>query len=155
MALPTLHGVGRIVDDPELRFTPSGKAVVKLRIAFSDRKKDENGTWVDGDKAFLDVSVWDQEAENIAESLSRGLEVSVSGRLKQREYTTRDGEKRTVYELAFATVAPTLKYATAAVKKMQRSGGAGQAQPAPGGADDPWASSGPGRGQADESAPPF
>jgi len=146
--LPTITGTGRLIDDPELRFTPNGKAVAKLRIAFSDRKKNETtGQWEDGDKAFLDASVWNEEAEHIAESLTRGMEVLVSGKLRQREYTTRDGEKRTAYELTFATVAPTLKYATAKLQKMTRSGGDTGARPAQSGGD-PWASQG---GQADRS----
>lgn len=161
MSLPTLTGVGRLTEDPSLRFTPSGKAVVTVRLAFSDRRKNEStGAWEDGDKAFIDASVWGDEAEHIAESLQRGHEVLVSGKFKQREYTTKDGEKRTVYELAFATVAPTLKFATAKLQKMQRSGVSGQPQPAQGGNfDDPWSTSagnGPGRGPAvNQDEPPF
>ncbi len=167
MSLPTLTGVGRLTEDPELRFTPNGKAVAKVRLAFSDRKKDEGGNWVDGDKAFIDASVWGDEAEHIAESLTRGIEVLVSGKFKQREYTTREGEKRTVYELAFATVAPTLKYATAKVSKMQRSGGGAQPSGSSNGGgggtfDDPWATQGaqPSRGFGSQQAhrddePPF
>jgi single-strand DNA-binding protein len=159
MSLPTLTGVGRLTDDPELRYTSSGKAVCKVRLAFSDRKKNEQtGQWEDGDKAYIDASVWGDEAEHVAESLSRGIEVMVSGKFKQREYEAKDGTKRTVYELAFATVAPTLRYATAKVQKMSRSGGAGQSQPAQGGGfDDPWANQGApaGRGPADSDQPPF
>jgi single-strand DNA-binding protein len=159
MSLPTLTGVGRLTDDPELRFTPSGKAVAKVRLAFSDRKKDDAGQWVDGDTAFIDASVWGDEAEHVAESLQRGHEVLVSGKFKQREYVTKDGEKRTVYELAFATVAPTLRYATAKVSKMQRSSGGAQSQPAQGGGfDDPWSTggaNGPSRGQPADDSPPF
>lgn len=160
MSLPILSGTGRLVDDPELRFTPSGKAVAKMRIAFSDRKKTDAGEWVDGDKLFVDVSVWDQEAEHVAESLQRGHEVLVSGKFRQREYTTREGEKRVAYELVFATVAPTLKYATAKVQKMARSGGGQQAQSAQrGGAEDPWstgsAQTGAGKPSEFDDQPPF
>ena len=156
MSLPTLTGVGRLVDDPELRFTPAGKAVAKVRIAFSDRRKNpQTNEWEDGDKCFLDATVWEQEAENLAESLTRGCEVLVSGRLKQRSYETREGEKRTVYELVFASIAPTLKYATATIKKMQRSGG----QSAPGaktqGFDDPWSSTTATSSSTADTEPPF
>lgn len=158
MSLPTISGTGRLTEDPALSFTPSGKAVAKVRLAFSERKKDDAGTWVDGDKAFLDASVWGDEAEHLCESLQRGHEVLVSGKLRQREYTTRDGEKRTVFEIAFATIAPTLKFATAKVQKMARSGGQ-QSQPAQSGpAEDPWSSSaanGPGRSSGQDDSPPF
>ena len=154
MALPTLTGVGRLVDDPELRFTSAGKAVAKVRIAFSDRRKNpQTNEWEDGDKCFLDAAVWEQEAENLAESLGRGCEVLVTGKLKQRSYETRDGERRTVYELAFASIAPTLRYATAKVQKMQRSGGQ-QSRPAQ--ADDQWATTAPaGTGSGFDTEPPF
>jgi len=161
MSLPTLSGIGRLVDDPELRFTPNGKAVVKMRIAFSDRKKDDQGNWSDGDKLFVDASVWNDEAEHIAESLQRGHEVLVSGKFRQREYTTREGEKRVAYELVFATVAPTLKYATAKVNKMQRSSGNGDGRAAQGSSsfEDPWATQGATTGPAQvsdfDSEPPF
>ncbi len=161
MALPTLTGTARLVDDPALSFTPSGKAVAKVRLAFSDRRKNEQtGQWEDGDKCFVDASVWDQEAEHVAESLTRGMEVLVTGKLRQRQYETREGEKRTVFELAFATIAPTLKFATAKVQKMQRASGGGQQAPAQGGNfDDPWANQGaqPARGTSgpQDSEPPF
>jgi len=126
MSLPTLTGVGRLVADPELRFTSSGKAVCRLRVAFSDRKKDQaTGEWRDGDKIFLDVTVWEQEAENIAESLTRGTELVVSGKLRQREFEDREGNKRTSYELVFPVLGPTLKYATAKVTKAGRNGAGG------------------------------
>lgn len=151
MSLPTITGTARLVDDPDLRFTANGKAVAKVRLAFSDRKKNEQtGQWEDGDKIFLEASVWNDEAEHIAESLQRGHEVLVSGKLRQREYQTREGEKRTAFELVFPTIAPTLKWATAKVQKMQRSGSAapsGGARPAQSG-EDPWATQG---GQPDRS----
>jgi single-strand DNA-binding protein len=165
MSLPSITGTARLTDDPELRFTASGKAVAKLRLAFSERKKDDSGNWVDGDNAFLDASVWGDEAEHVAESLQRGMEVLVSGKLRQREYEAKDGTKRTVFELMFVTVAPTLKFATAKVQKMQRSGGQqGQAPRAQQGGnfDDPWSTQGaqPPRGSREQSssfdeAPPF
>jgi len=159
MSLPTLTGVGRLVDDPELRYTGSGKAVARLRIAFSGRRKNpQTQEWEDGDKCFLDATLWEQEAENAAESLTKGVEVLVSGQLKQRTYEDREGNNRTVFELAFASVAPSLRYATAKVQKMQRtSGGSGYAQTAPApGANDPWATSGPAAGPKPGSdEPPF
>lgn len=125
MPLPTITGVGRLVEDPEFRFTGAGKALCKLRLAFSARKKDPNtGQWSDGDKCFLDATAWEQEAENIAESLTKGMEVLVTGQLRQREYE-KDGQRRFAYDLVFATVSPTLKYATAAVTKTARDNGDG------------------------------
>lgn len=155
MSLPILTGVGRLTDDPELRFSPSGKAVVKLRLAFSDRRKNDQGVWEDGDKAYIDASVWGDEAERIAESLQRGHEVLVSGKFKQREYEAKDGSKRVVYELAFATVAPTLKFASVKVAKLERSGGQQQGAAV----DDPWSSAtpanAPGRASNLDDNPPF
>ena len=155
MSLPILTGVGRLTEDPALKFTPAGKAVVTLRLAFSDRRKNDQGVWEDGDKAYIDANVWGDEAERIAESLQRGHEVMVSGKFKQREYEARDGSKRVVYELAFATVAPTLKFATVKVAKLQRSGGARQQESGSGGFDDPWstASPAPGSSVADSEVP--
>lgn len=162
MSLPTLTGTARLTEDPSLKFTSSGKAVCQVRLAFSDRKRDDQGNWSDGDKVFLDASVWGDEAEHLAESLQRGHEVLVSGKLRQREYEARDGSKRTVFELVFATVAPTLKYATAKVQKMSRSGGQSGAQQQGNGGSDPWASQGAqpdrsfgGRQQAADDSPPF
>lgn len=121
MSLPTLTGVGRLVDDPELRFTPQGKAVAKVRLAFSSRKRNDAGEWVDADKYFVDGTVWEQLAENVAESLTKGVEVFVSGRLKQRQYEDNDGNKRTAYDLMVDAIGPTLRYATAKVTKATRS----------------------------------
>jgi single-strand DNA-binding protein len=162
MSLPTLAGVGRLIDDPELRFTPSGAAVCKVRLAFNSRKKDQaTGEWADGDVFFVDGTVWKDEAEHVAESLSRGMEVVVSGRMKTRQYETREGEKRSVQELSIEAIGPSLKYATAKVNKMQRSGGSGgQPQQAQGvGAGDPWstgsAQAGPTKTPDFDSEPPF
>lgn len=140
--------VGNLVDDPELRFTPSGAAVANFRIASTPRTFDkQTNEWKDGDALFLSCSVWRQAAENVAESLVKGMRVVIQGRLKSRQYETREGEKRTVFEIEVEEVGPSLKYATAKVTRTQRSGagysGGQGAQGAQGGAapaDDPWAS---------------
>jgi single-strand DNA-binding protein len=130
--------VGNLVDDPELRFTPSGAAVANFRIASTPRTFDkQTNEWRDGDALFLSCSVWRQAAENVAESLQKGMRVVVQGRLKQRSYETREGEKRTVVELEVDEVGPSLKYATAKVARVQRSGGGGGYGST--GGDDPWA----------------
>jgi single-strand DNA-binding protein len=135
--------VGNLVDDPELRFTPSGAAVANFRIASTPRTFDRQANeWKDGEALFLSCSVWRQAAENVAESLTRGMRVVVQGRLKARSYETREGEKRTVFEIEVEEVGPSLKYATAKVTKATRSGGGGSGYGggAPqGGGDDPWA----------------
>ena len=134
--------VGNLVDDPELRFTPSGAAVANFRIASTPRTFDkQTNEWRDGDALFLSCSVWRQAAENVAESLQKGMRVVVQGRLKQRSYETREGEKRTVVELEVDEVGPSLKYATAKVARVQRSGGGGGYGSSGGstGGDDPWA----------------
>lgn len=157
MSLPTLTGVGRLVDAPELRFTSGGKAVCKVRLAFSSRRKNpQTDQWEDHEKYFVDGTVWDQEAENVAESLDKGMEVLVTGRLKQRQYTDREGANRTAYDLMVDSIAPTLKYAVAKVNKMQRSSGqSGRAQTA-GVPDDPWQTAAPaGKGGYDSDEPPF
>ncbi len=132
--------VGNLVDDPELRFTPSGAAVANFRIASTPRTFDKQANeWKDGDALFLSCAVWRQAAENVAESLTKGMRVVVQGRLKQRSYETREGEKRTVVELDVEEVGPSLKYATAKVARVQRGGGGGGYGSQ--GGDDPWASS--------------
>src|SRR5213595_1723746 len=134
--------VGNLVDDPELRFTPSGAAVANFRIASTPRTFDrQSNEWKDGEALFLSCSVWRQAAENVAESLQKGMRVVVQGQLKQRSYETREGEKRTVVELDVEEVGPSLKYATAKVARVQRSGGGGGYGSQGGGGDDPWASS--------------
>ena len=118
--------VGNLVDDPELRFTPSGAAVANFRIASTPRTFDkQSNEWKDGDALFLSCSVWRQAAENVAESLQRGMRVVVQGRLKSRQYETREGEKRTVFEIEVEEVGPSLKYATAKVTRANRSSGGG------------------------------
>jgi single-strand DNA-binding protein len=118
--------VGNLVDDPELRFTPNGQAVARFRVASTPRFMDkQTNEWKDGESLFLTCNVWRQAAENCAESLQRGMRVIVQGRLKQRSYETREGEKRTVYEVEADEVGPSLKNATAKVNKTQRQGGGG------------------------------
>jgi single-strand DNA-binding protein len=138
--------VGNLVDDPELRFTPSGAAVANFRIASTPRTFDRQANeWKDGEALFLSCSVWRQAAENVAESLQKGMRVVVQGNLRSRQYETREGEKRTVFEIQVDEVGPSLKYATAKVTRTQRSGGSsyggGQQGGGQGGApaNDPWA----------------
>jgi single-strand DNA-binding protein len=138
--------IGNLTDDPELRFTPSGAAVAKFRVASTPRYMDkQTGEWKDGEALFLACNVWRQAAEHVAESLQRGTRVIVSGRLRQRSYETREGEKRTVYELEVDEIGPSLRYATAKVQKMSRSSGGGGGGFGGSGApsDDPWASATP------------
>src|SRR3954469_11129839 len=135
--------VGNLVDDPELRFTPSGTAVAKFRIASTPRFRDQQtGEWKDGESLFLTCNVWRQAAENVAESLQRGMRVIVQGRLKQRSYETKEGEKRTVYEVEADEVGPSLRNASAKVTKTQRGGGGGGLR-APQADNGPWASASP------------
>jgi len=152
--------VGNLTADPELRFTASGAAVANFTVASTPRTFDRaSGEWKDGEALFLRCSIWRQAAENVAESLQRGMRVVVTGRLKQRSFETREGEKRTVIELDVEEVGPSLKYATAKVNRTQRgsSGGGFGADNSGGGSggasEDPWASSGPAGGLTDE--PPF
>jgi len=134
--------VGNLTADPELRFTPSGAAVANFTVASTPRTFDrQSNEWKDGEALFLNCSVWRQAAENAAESLQRGMRVVVQGRLKARSFETREGEKRTVFEIDVDEVGPSLKYATAKVTKTTRSGG-GQGGGGSFGGDDPWASSG-------------
>jgi single-strand DNA-binding protein len=157
----TITVVGNLTDDPELRFTPSGAAVAKFRIASTPRTLDrQSGEWKDGEPLFLACNIWRDAAEHVAESLQRGARVIVQGRLRQRSYETREGEKRTVYELEVDEIGPSLRYATAKVQRMNRSGGGGGGFGASNGGggnrqsggggnggggnfDDPWATSAP------------
>jgi single-strand DNA-binding protein len=170
---------GNLVEDPELRFTPAGQPVARFRVASTPRFRDNaTGEWKDGDSLFLTCNVWRQAAENVAESLTRGMRVIVSGRLRQRSYETKEGEKRTVYEVEVDDVGPSLRNASAKVNRVARSGadgggyggGGGQSQRGSGGQggggrssgggqgnsggaeSDPWASDGPGSYSDD---PPF
>src|SRR5689334_8741008 len=155
----TITVVGNLTDDPELRFTPSGAAVAKFRVASTPRTMDRSSNeWKDGEPLFLSCTVWRQAAENVAESLQRGSRVILQGRLRQRTYETREGEKRTVIELEVDEIGPSLRYATAKVQKMSRSSGGGGGFGASGGgggngngggggfSDDPWASATPAGG---------
>ncbi|ACZ91974.1 MULTISPECIES: single-stranded DNA-binding protein [Streptosporangium] len=139
----TITIVGNLVDDPELRFTPTGQAVARFRIASTPRFLDKTtNEWKDGEGLFLTCNVWRQAAENVAESLQRGMRVIVQGRLRQRSYETKEGEKRTVYEVEVDEVGPSLKNATAKVNKTARQGGGGGGFGG-GPANDPWASAAP------------
>src|SRR6185503_15176980 len=170
----TITVVGNLTDDPELRFTPSGAAVAKFRVASTPRFMDkQTNEWKDGEPLFLTCNVWRQAAEHVAESLQRGARVIVTGRLRQRSYETREGEKRTVIELEVDEIGPSLRYATAKVQKMSRSsgnggfgsgggansGGGGGGGGGGGYADDPWASAAPagggGSGSNFDDEPPF
>jgi single-strand DNA-binding protein len=163
--------VGNLVADPELRFTSTGQPVASFRIASTPRTRDAaSGEWKDGDSLFLTCNVWRQAAENVAESLQRGMRVIVTGRLKQRNYETKEGEKRTVYEVEVDDVGPSLRNASAKVNRVSRGGGeggfsgggnrggnssggyGGQSSSSGGGSknEDPWASD---AGYSDE--PPF
>src|SRR5213080_2317677 len=118
--------IGNLTSDPELRFTPSGAAVANFTVASTPRTFDrQTNEWKDGEALFLRCNIWREAAENVAESLTRGARVIVSGRLKQRSFETREGEKRTVVELEVDEIGPSLKYATAKVARVQRSGGGG------------------------------
>jgi len=150
----TITMIGNLVDDPELRFTPSGAAVAKFRVASTPRYLDKaTNEWKDGESLFLQCQIWRQAAENVAESLTKGMRVILSGRLKQRSYETKEGEKRTVFEVEVDEVGPSLRNATAKVTRAQRaggtggsaSGGFGAAAPAAADSfnDDPWAAASP------------
>jgi single-strand DNA-binding protein len=157
--------VGNLTADPELRFTPSGAAVASFTIASTPRTFDKNtNEWKDGDALFLRCSIWRQAAENVAESLQRGMRVVAQGRLRQRSYETREGEKRTVVEMEVDEVGPSLKYATAKVNRTSRGsssgggfGSSGTSGSEAGPVDDPWGSaptaSSAGGGFSEE--PPF
>ena len=159
----TITVVGNLTADPELRFTQAGAAVASFTVASTPRTFDRaSGEWKDGEALFLRCSIWRQAAENVAESLTRGMRVIVQGRLRQRSFDTKEGEKRTVIEMEVDEVGPSLRYATAKVNKASRGsgggGGFGGGSGAP--ADDPWGSapaaspsSGGGGGFAEE--PPF
>ena len=146
--------IGNLTADPELRFTPTGAAVSNFTVASTPRSFDKNtGEWKDGDPLFLRCSLWRQPAENVAESLTRGSRVIVTGRLQQRSYETKEGEKRTVIELAVDEIGPSLRYATARVNKATRQDAAASRQgTAP--ADDPWGST-PAGGAGYTDEPPF
>ncbi|MGP9760214.1 single-stranded DNA-binding protein [Corynebacterium sp. AOP12-C2-36] len=172
--------VGNLVDDPTLRYTPSGTAVANFRVASTPRRYDsQTNQWVDGEALFLQCNIWRAAAENVANSLNKGERVIVTGRLRQRSFETREGEKRTVFEVEADEVGPSLKYATCLTEKNPRNGGNYGGQPrqqapntghsAPGGQqapqgsfgghhapdDDPWNSAPPAGGFDGGEEPPF
>ena len=164
--------VGNLVADPELRFTPSGQPVATFRVASTPRIRDNaTNEWKDGDSLFLSCNVWRQAAENVAESLQRGMRVIVTGRLRQRNYETKEGDKRTVYEVEVDDVGPSLRNASAKVNRASRGSGeggfgggggnrgGGGAQGSSGGGssrnEDPWASDGGSGGGGYSDEPPF
>jgi single-strand DNA-binding protein len=167
--------VGNLVADPELRFTPSGQPVATFRVASTPRIRDNaTNEWKDGDSLFLSCNVWRQAAENVAESLQRGMRVIVTGRLRQRNYETKEGEKRTVYEVEVDDVGPSLRNASAKVNRASRGGGEGGfsggnrpsggsysgGQGSSGGGnssrnEDPWASDAGAAGGGYSDEPPF
>ena len=141
--------VGNLTNDPELRFTPSGAAVASFTVASTPRTLDKaTNEWKDGEALFLRCSIWRQAAENVAESLTRGSRVVVQGRLKQRSFETKEGEKRTVIELDVDEIGPSLKFATAKVNRVSRQGGGG-------GYSGGGASSGGGSSQAPQAEDPW
>jgi single-strand DNA-binding protein len=166
--------VGNLTADPELRFTPSGAAVANFTVASTPRTFDrQSNEWRDGDAMFLNCAVWRQAAENVAESLQKGMRVIVQGRLKSRSYETREGEKRTVFEVDVDEIGPALRYATAKVTRTSSGGGqggggggrpsgggggygGGSSNSGGGGGEDPWAtgaSSGGGGNRSQGSDP--
>ncbi len=153
--------VGNLTADPELRFTPSGAAVANFTVASTPRYFDrQSGEWKDGEAMFLRCNIWRQYAENVAETLTRGMRVIVQGRLRQRSFETKEGEKRTVVELEVDEVGPSLRYATAKVNKAARSGNSEYGGSSGGGGaaanDDPWGSTAPAGAMAGGSdEPPF
>ncbi|NDO90144.1 single-stranded DNA-binding protein [Cellulosimicrobium composti] len=174
--------IGNLTGDPELRFTPSGAAVANFTVASTPRTFDRQANeWKDGDTLFMRCSIWREAAENVAESLTKGMRVIVQGRLVQRSYETREGEKRTVVELQVDEIGPSLRYASAKVTRAQRSGGGGGGGGFGGGggygggansggasgggfssgggqqqSDDPWATAGPASsGGSFSDEPPF
>jgi single-strand DNA-binding protein len=180
----TITVIGNLTNDPELRFTPSGAAVANFTIASTPRTFDrQSNEWKDGETLFLRASVWREMAENVAESLTKGMRVVASGVLKSRSYDTKEGEKRTVIELDVQEIGPSLRYANAKVNRTQRGNGGSQAQgagfggsqpsgqgsqgwggnapgSAPAAAEDPWATPGGqanagGWGNGPDSEPPF
>jgi single-strand DNA-binding protein len=169
----TITIIGNLVGDPELRYTPTGQAVATFRVASTPRFMDRaTNEWKDGDSLFLSCNVWRQAAENVAESLQRGMRVIVSGRLRQRSYETKEGEKRTVYEVEVDEVGPSLRNASAKVTKSTRSGGGGSGGGGFGGGqgggqggyggggggrpnDDPWASDATSADTGFSDEPPF
>lgn len=135
MSAPIVHVVGRLTSDPELRWTPAGHAVATFTVAGNDRRKNASGEWEDGEACFLRCTVWRETAENAAESLTRGTEVVLVGKLKTRSFETKAGEKRSVIECDVEAIGPSLRLGVAKVIRAQRQGAAAPAS-------DPWATGG-------------
>lgn len=147
MSETTLTVVGNLCSDPELRFTPSGAAVANFSIASTPRTYDrQSGEWKDGEALFLRCNIWKDAAENVTESLSKGMRVIATGKLKQRSFETREGEKRSVIELEVEEIGPSLRYATARPAKVQKDGPSKSASQA----SDPWGSA-----AKSDDEPPF
>jgi single-strand DNA-binding protein len=151
----TLTIIGNMTNDPELRFTPSGAAVANFTVASTPKTFDRNSNeWKDGETLFMRCAAWKEMGENVAESLTKGMRVVVTGRLKSRSYDTKEGEKRTVMDLEVDEIGPSLKYANAKVTRTQRNGNSGGFAPQPSGfgqstaQDDPW-------GTPSTTEPPF
>ncbi|MDR1833559.1 MAG: single-stranded DNA-binding protein [Propionibacteriaceae bacterium] len=152
----TITVVGNLTADPELRFTPGGQPVANFTVASTPRTFDrQSGEWKDSDTLFLNCAIWRNPAENVAESLTKGMRVIVTGRLRSRSYETREGERRTVFEIDAEEIGPSLRYATAKVTRRASEGG-GQSAPRQSSswsneppAADPWANA------AADDAPPF
>ena len=153
MSLPTMTGVGRATADPDLRFAASGTAVCRVNLAFNSRKRDQNGNWVDDQVCFLNATAFNQLAEHLAESVSKGTEVVVTGRLQTRSWDDKDGNKRSTTELLIDSIGPSLAFATAKPQKAQRGNGGGQRS----GSDDRWATATPASsgGGFEDDRPPF
>lgn len=155
MSLPNMTIVGTVTADPELRFIPSGAAVANFTVAANERRKNKDtGEWEDGSATFIRCNVWRQHAENVAESLTRGMRVIVTGRLKQREYE-KDGEKRSVFDLEVDEVGPTLQWATAKVNKVRRDNAGAPTSSGPAPADDPWGAAPTPAAKTADEIPPF
>jgi single-strand DNA-binding protein len=149
----TLTIIGNATSDPELRFTASGTAVANFTIVSTPRYYDRQaGEWKDGDALFLRCNIWRRYAENVAESVSRGMRLIVQGRLRQRNFETKEGEKRSVLEMEVDEVGPSLRFATAQVNKVTRNDSATYGAPA--GQDDPWSGANAGSASVPDE-PPF
>ncbi|MCR2051798.1 single-stranded DNA-binding protein [Actinomyces bowdenii] len=147
---PTITVVGNLTADPEIRYTPSGQAVASFTIASTPRTYDRQaGDWKDGETLFLRASIWRDAAENVAESLRKGMRVIAQGRLVQRSYTTREGEQRTVVELQADEIGPSLRYARAQVQRAPQAGGPQPQRGAPPASPVAWGSGNPNAGGED------
>ena len=158
MSLPNMNGVGRLTQDPEMRFTPNGVGILTVNLAFNSRRLNkQTQEWEDGDVFYVRGTAFKQLAENAVESLTRGMEVQVTGRMKTDQWEDKKtGEKRSAPSLLIDSIGPNLAYATAKVNKVSRdSAGAPRSSGTSGGQDDPWGSAAPASAAADDSEPPF